>query len=214
MKTPVAFEDAHVRLERLSPAHAPALLAAANADRSTYDLATVPRDEVGMHAYIESALADPAGIPFAVIRKKGSPSVVGSMRFMNMEWWKWSGGAIQVEGEPRDRNAGDPPDAVEIGHVWLARSAQRTAINSSACFLLMCHAFEQWRVHRLVLKTDARNARSRAAITRLGAHFEGILRQHLPAADGTIRDTAMFSIIPPEWPDVKRRLGEAAGVSP
>ena len=64
----------------------------------------------------------------------------------------------------------------------------------------MTLAFETWKVHRLVLKTDERNARSRAAILRLGGQFEGILRAHLPAADGVIRNTAMFSILPAEWP--------------
>ena len=73
----------------------------------------------------------------------------------------------------------------------------------------MTHAFEAWGVHRLTLKTDARNARSRAAIERLGGHFEGILRSHLPAADGIVRDTAMFSILPGEWPAAKLRLESA-----
>jgi RimJ/RimL family protein N-acetyltransferase len=72
--------------------------------------------------------------------------------------------------------------------------------------MMMHHAFEVWRVHRLVLKTDARNERSRAAILRLGGHFEGVLRAHLPAADGRVRDTAMFSIIEAEWPEVRARL--------
>jgi len=63
-----------------------------------------------------------------------------------------------------------------------------------------------WRVHRLVLKTDARNSRSRSAITRLGGRFEGILRAHAPAADGVVRDTALFAIVPAEWPELRLRL--------
>ncbi len=205
----MVFEDAHVRLEPLSVGHVPALVAAADADRSTFDLAPVPRDEAAMRAYVEAALADRAAIPFAVVRKRGGDAVVGSMRFMNMEWWSWPAGPIHVEGEPRRRDASDPPDVVEIGHVWYAKSAQRSEVNTAACLLLMRHAFEGWRVHRLFLKTDARNERSRAAILRVGGQFEGILRKHLPAADGIVRDTAMFSIIREEWPRTEARLRAA-----
>lgn len=211
--TALAFEDRHVRLEPLSLAHVPALLAAAE-DRSTFALAPVPSDAETMKAYVEAALADRAAIPFAIVRKGATEDVVGSARFMNMEWWTWPAGAIHVPGEPRRRDAGDPPDTVEIGHVWIARGAQRTAVTSASALLLARHAFEVWRVHRLVLKTDARNERSRAAILRLGAQFEGVLRQHLPAADGRIRDTAMFSITRAEWPETKARLERAVGGAP
>ncbi|MDB4933280.1 MAG: acetyltransferase, ribosomal protein N-acetylase [Labilithrix sp.] len=205
----VRLEDAHVRLEPLSTDHVDALTHAANEDRSTYDLAPVPRDQTAMRAYVDAALADRAAIPFAIVAKAPAERVVGSMRFMNLEWWTWPAGPVRAEGEPRRRDAGDPPDVVEIGHVWLARSAQRTVVNSAACLLLMRHAFEAWRVNRLVLKTDARNERSRAAIHRVGGVFEGILRQHQPAADGIVRDTAMFSITRAEWPAVERRLDAA-----
>jgi RimJ/RimL family protein N-acetyltransferase len=211
MIAPDRFEDANVRLERLSPDHVAALTAAATEDRSTYDLAPVPRDEAAMKAYVEAALADRASLPFTVFAKSPTERVVGSTRFMNLEWWTWPAGPIDTEGEPRRREAGDGPDVVEIGHVWLARVAQRTVVNSAACLLLMRHAFETWRVHRLVLKTDARNERSRTAIIRLGAEFEGILRQHQPAADGVVRDTAMFSVTRSEWPRVERGLVAAVG---
>ena len=115
---------------------------------------------------------------------------------MNLEWWSWPAGPIHVAGEPRRADAGEPPDVAEIGHAWLEAAAQRTAVNTAACLLLMIHAFDAWRVHRLVLKTDERNLRSRAAIERLGGRFEGILRAHLPAADGTIRNTALYAILP------------------
>ena len=110
-----------------------------------------------------------------------------------------------MEGEPRRREA-DPPDVVEIGHAWLTPSAQRTGVFPAACLLLFTEAFERWRVHRVTLKTDARNQRSRAAIARLGGTFEGILRSHLPAADGRIRDTAMFSVLAAEWPAIRKQL--------
>ena len=128
---------------------------------------------------------------------------------MSLEWWSWPPGPISVEGEPRRAATGDPPDVVEIGHGWLEPAAQRTAVFTSTAYLMMAHAFDAWRVHRLVLKTDARNARSRAAIERLGGRFEGILRAHLPAADGVVRDTAMYSVVVGEWPGVRKHLESA-----
>jgi RimJ/RimL family protein N-acetyltransferase len=198
-----------VRLEPLSAAHAPALLRAATADRSTYGLAPVPRDASELDGYLSRALADRdarLAVPFAVVRPSpGGGEVVGSVRLMSLEWWSWPPGPISVAGEPR-RADRDPPDVVEIGHAWLQPSAQRTGVNRAAWLLLLQHAFDAWRVHRVTLKTDARNERSRAAILGVGALFEGVLRAHLPAADGRVRDTAMFSIVRAEWPAVQKRL--------
>jgi len=96
---------------------------------------------------------------------------------------------------------------LEIGWTWLARDAQRTAINTEAKFLLLSHAFEVHGAVRVQLKTDERNEQSRAAITRLGAVFEGILRNYQTRAhDGYVRNTAMFSITAAEWPAVKAGL--------
>jgi RimJ/RimL family protein N-acetyltransferase len=213
----IGFANAFVRLEPLAVGHTDALLAAATADRATFELAPVPRDRAEMEAYVSRALEDEAAgraAPFAVVRLgRGGELVVGSIRFMSLEWWTWPAGPVVVPGEPRVPGVGDPPDVVEIGHAWLAPGAQRTAVFTATCLLLMKHAFETWRVHRLTLKTDARNQRSRAAITRLGGHFEGILRAHLPAADGRVRDTAMFSILRGEWDGVRIRL-ESALASP
>ena len=205
MRGPSVLENAHVRLEPLGKEHITALTAAATEDRSTYAIAPVPRDRDEMEQYVVAATSDSHVYPFATFDKL-TGKIVGSVRLMNLEWWSWPIGPIEVEDEPRVRTNGDPPDACEIGAAWLAKSAQRTHVNTSACLLLMGHAFDLWRVHRLVLKTDVRNERSRNAITRLGAKFEGELRQHLPAADGIVRDTAMFSIIRAEWPDVRARL--------
>ncbi len=194
----------NVRLLPLSLRYLEALTAAATADRETFGLAPVPRDAHEMGRYIGRALQDQAdnkNVPF-VVEHEGQ--VVGMYRLMSLEWWAWPDGPILVEGEPR--TPPNAPDVAEIGHAWLAPRAQRTAVNSAACFLLMQHAFEVWHVHRLILKTDARNTRSRNAITRLGGKLEGILRSHSPAADGVIRDCAMFSILPSEWPEVKARL--------
>ena len=98
------------------------------------------------------------------------------------------------------------PDACEIGYTWLARSALRTAANTEAKLLMLTHAFECWRVLRVCLHTDARNQRSRTAIERIGGKFEGILRSHRMAADYIARDSARYSIVAAEWPDVKKRL--------
>jgi RimJ/RimL family protein N-acetyltransferase len=98
------------------------------------------------------------------------------------------------------------PDVVDIGFTWLARSAQRTPVNTEAKLLMMGHAFEVWEVHRVALQTDVRNARSRAAIERIGGQLDGILRADRPGADDTVRTSARFSILAAEWPVTKARL--------
>lgn len=199
---------ARVRLLPMALEHVDGLTEAATGDRTTFDLAPVPRDRGEVLRYVERALAEQVAlrsVPF-VVEHVGS--LVGSYRLMSLEWWSWPEGEIRVEGEPRVAPK-DPPDVAEIGHAWLTPAAQRTEVNSTVCHLLMRHAFEAWRVHRLVLKTDARNTRSRNAITRLGGKLEGVMRAHSPAADGVIRDTALFSILPAEWPEVRMRLESA-----
>lgn len=206
--TPGALENGAVRLEPLTLGHVDALVAAATGDRRTFELAPVPRDRAEMVDYVERALADAdarRAFAFAVV-DRGRARIVGSIRLMSLEWWSWPAGPIHVAGEPRGADAGQPPDVAEIGHAWLEAAAQRTAVNTAACLLLMTQAFDDWHVHRLVLKTDERNLRSRAAIERLGGRLEGILRAHLPAADGTIRNTALYAILPGEWPEVRKRL--------
>jgi hypothetical protein len=81
------------------------------------------------------------------------------------------------------------------------------AVQHRAKYLLLSHAFDVWGVHRVTLKTDARNIQSRRAIERLGAMFEGLRRADMPAQDGTVRDSAYYSIVRAEWPDVRARLG-------
>jgi RimJ/RimL family protein N-acetyltransferase len=208
----LGFESRHVRLEPLVPEHVDALLTAATKDRATFGLAPIPRDRAEMVDYVAAALVDEqAGRALAFTIVRPPAEVVGSIRLMNLEWWSWPPGPIAVDGEPRRAAAGDPPDVAELGHGWLEPSAQRTAIFTATSLLLLGHAFDAWRVHRLVLKTDARNARSRAAIERLGGRFEGVLRAHLPAADGVVRDTAMYSIVREEWPGVRKRLESSLG---
>lgn len=198
---PVTLEGRYVRLEPMGAGHARNLLAAASGPRETYALTTVPADEPSMVGYIESALRDQeAGrsLPFATV-SNATGQVVGSTRFLNIEFWAWPPGNPQQRGE-------DVPDAVEIGATWLASAAQRTPLNTEAKLLMLAHAFEVWRVHRVSLMTDARNERSRNAILRLGARFDGVLRAARPASDGGIRDTAAFSILDHEWPMLKHDL--------
>ncbi len=197
---PVVLQGAHVKLEPLTPAHVPALCRVAGGPRDTYEFTLVPVGEAAMRAYVESALAEQAArraMPFATADATGT--VVGSTRFGNIEFWPWPPGNANQRGT-------DVPDAVEIGWTWLAASAQRTAVNTEAKLLMLTHAFETWHVHRVSLMTDARNMRSRAAIARLGAHADGVLRAQRPATDGGIRDGAAYSILEAEWPAVKAGL--------
>jgi len=101
---------------------------------------------------------------------------------------------------PRERDGG-----VEIGGTWYAPAAQGGAVNPSCKYLLLAHAFA-CGAERVELKTDALNTRSRAAILKLGASFEGIHRRHMRRPDGTLRDTAWYSILRDEWPGVKAAL--------
>ena len=198
---PVTLQGAHVRLEPLTLGHVSALLAVATGPRDTFTLTTVPADEAAMCRYVETALADQAAaraLPFATVDAR-TGRVVGTTRFGHVEFWDWPA------GNPHQRGA-DVPDVVEIGWTWLAADAQRSGINTEAKLLMLAHAFETWRVHRVSLMTDARNARSRQAILRLGARFDGILRAARPASDGAIRDTAAYSILDAEWPAVKAAL--------
>jgi RimJ/RimL family protein N-acetyltransferase len=193
---PTTLEGRHVRLEPLTMAHADALVAAA-ADGELWNtqVTIIPRPE-GMNDYIQFALDGLAqGNQLAfVIKAAARPlgraqenkrEIVGSTRF--------------YEIRPHDR-------AAAIGYTWLSKSVQRTPINTECKLLLLTHAFEQWRCHRVELITDVLNEQSRAAILRLGAKQEGILRKHLILPNGRIRDSVVFSIIDEEWPEVKEHL--------
>ena len=100
------------------------------------------------------------------------------------------------------------PDACEIGYSWLGPLSIRTAANTESKLLMLTHAFETWKVLRVCFHTDFRNGRSRAALERIGAQFEGVLRAHRLAADLIPRDSARYSILAGEWPVVKPRLQE------
>jgi RimJ/RimL family protein N-acetyltransferase len=180
-----------------------ALAAAAAEDRSTYGFTPVPAGATAMSEYVEGVLADErAGwaLPF-VTTLTADGRVVGSTRFLDLDDWR---GERRVGGAPV--GAVGTPRTAEIGGTWLAASVQRTAVNTEAKLLMLRHAFDTWDVERITFKTDARNARSRVAIERLGAHFEGIRRAHVRASDGGVRDSAYYSIVRDEWPGVRAAL--------
>jgi RimJ/RimL family protein N-acetyltransferase len=196
---PLTLTGHNVTLEPLRPEHAPLLLTAANAARATFGFTLVPRDLEGMQALIATAQAEQeSGVSLPFVVRDSAGVVSGTTRFMSVEHWTFPAAA------PEPRPTG--PDVVEIGFTWYAERVQRTALNTEAKLLLCTHAFETWRVRRVMWKTDARNARSRAAILRLGAQFDGVLRANRPASDSLVRDTAFFSMLASEWPEARRRL--------
>jgi len=189
-----------IRLEPLGAGHVEGLVAAAAEDPSLYRWSPVPQGQADARAYVEMAVTwREAGtsVPFAIVRAEDG-AVMGSTRFFLLEYWAWPGG--------HPRHGSGVPDACEIGYTWLARSAMRSGANTEAKLLMLRHAFEVWQVLRVCLHADARNQRSRNAIERIGGRFEGILRAHRMAADFIARDSARYSIIAAEWPQVKQRL--------
>ena len=155
-----------------------------------------------MAQYVDLAIAArEAGtaMPFATVRL-ADDTVIGSTRFFDIEHWSWPAGHANARRQGAD--------GCEIGYSWLGASAVRTAANSEAKLLMLGHAFETWAVHRVCFHTDVRNARSRAALERIGAHFEGVLRAHRLAADHIPRDSARYSIVAADWPQLKQRLQE------
>lgn len=193
-----ALAGKHVRLEPLAMTHVDALVTAAGESRDAYTWTWVPHGTDEVTDYVAAALARrDAGLvePFATV---WDGRVVGSTRFL-LERWK---GNEDVRGVP---------DVCEIGYTWLAAAAQRTVVNTEAKLLMLTHAFETWRVHRVALRTDARNTRSRAAIERIGAKQDGVLRAFELGVDGSARDTVWFSILRDEWPAAKARLQGMVG---
>jgi N-acetyltransferase len=197
---PLVLTGRHVRLEPLSRAHVPGLVAAAAEDPALYRWTRLPLDVEGMTGYVDTAVRwreEGTALPFATVRLADG-RVLGSTRFFLIERWEWPA------ADPNADRSG--PDGCEIGYTWLAASAIRTAANTEAKLLMLAQAFEQWRVHRVCFHTDMRNERSRAALARLGAVFEGTLRAHRLASDLIPRDSARFSILAAEWPGVRQRL--------
>lgn len=185
------------RLEPLRESHALGLLKLAEEDPGmwTFLVSKQPRDEQEMRQWIRHALAAAdRGVeqPFAVI-DRGTGELAGSTRFMDIQ--------------PANRS-------LEVGVSFYGRKWRRTALNTECKLLLFRRAFDDYGCVRVQLKCDARNEPSRAAIARLGASFEGVLRRHRVLADGYVRDTAYYSVIADEWPAVRDRLSALLSSGP
>lgn len=183
---PVSLAGTHVRLEPLSQAHRAGLIDAVK-DGELWKLwhTAIPSPD-GMEKEIDRRLAlQSAGsmLPFTVFDAEGR--VAGMTTYMN------------VDAANR---------RVEIGSTWYARRVQRTPLNTEAKLLLLTHAFERLDCIAVEFRTHFFNRPSRRAIERLGAKLDGILRSHQIGINGTLRDTAVYSIIAPEWPVVRQHL--------
>ncbi|MEV7526100.1 GNAT family protein [Streptomyces sp. NPDC091371] len=184
-----ALVGERVRLEPLAHRHHDGLCEAVR-DGELWELPVtiVPRPE-DVPAFIDDALAArEAGTQLAYATVDlASGRIAGSTRLMMIN---------------------RPYRRLEIGFTFLGASWQGTGLNTEAKLLMLTHAFEAMGMNRVELLTDVRNGRSRAAIERLGATHEGVLRHHMVMRDGWIRDTAVYSITRPEWPDAKRALAD------
>jgi N-acetyltransferase len=187
------LEGEIVVLEPLSAEHADGLKVAA-ADPEIWHWGTLRADEPDNFALWLNAALAAAGegreAPFAILLR-ATGEAVGSTRYMSLR--------------PEHRG-------LEIGHTWNARRVWGTGVNVEAKYLLLRHAFDRLHAMRVEFKTDARNERARAALAALPARFEGIFRNHMLVREGVVRDSAWYSVIDSDWPDVRanlvRRLSE------
>ena len=184
--SPTHLQGPHCALAPLSQDHA-ADLRAASADGDLHKLwfTTVPAPET-VEAEIDrrlGLLAAGSMVPFAILDADGR--AVGMTTYMNIDHSnRW----------------------VEIGSTWYRKAVQRTGLNTACKFLMLCHAFEERSAIAVEFRTHRLNRQSRMAIERLGAQLDGILRAHMIVENGTLRDTAVYSITATEWPAVKASL--------
>lgn len=183
----VTLAGLHAVLEPLAPAHEDGIRLAVE-DGQLWKLwfTSVPRPE-GVGEYIQNLLGQKdrgVACPF-VVRDLASGGIVGGTRFLNID--------------AANRR-------LEIGGTWYSQSVQRTGVNTECKLLLLAHAFEKLGCVAVEFRTDWFNKRSQAAIERLGAKRDGVLRNHMIMPDGRVRDTVVYSIIENEWPGVKRNL--------
>ncbi|CAN7569959.1 GNAT family protein [Pseudoduganella sp. LjRoot289] len=183
--TPVTLELNGVRLEPLGPQHADGLRAAAR-DGELWKLriTSVPEPDQ-VEAYIAAGLdMRPGRFAFAVVDMH-SGAVIGTTSYHDIV---------------------PALDRVEIGYTWYARSRQRSYVNTSCKLMLLTHAFDTLGCAVVGFRTDNFNHASQAAIERLGAKKDGVLRHHGMRRDGTVRDTVVYSIVRGEWPEIKAHL--------
>ncbi len=184
---PVTLSGASVILEPLSLEHLEGIRSAVK-DGELWKLwfTSIPAPE-NAEAYIKTALdmrENAGAMPF-IVRDRETNTIIGCTRYFNVD-------------ETNHR--------LEIGYTWYAESYQRTSANTEAKYLLLTHAFETLNAIAVEFRTHWHNHKSRAAIARLGAKQDGVLRNHTKTADGIYRDTVVFSIINHEWPAVKQSL--------
>lgn len=186
---PLTLTGRHVRLDPLTMQHLGDLFAAGGRDEEVWRWQGGPapqtQDELGdtLRSVLDEAARGEC-VPFAVSHR-ASGRAIGWTTFMD----------VDVANE-----------RLEIGWTWYGRAHWRTAVNTESKLLLLGHAFEDLGMGRVQLKTDHMNHRSQAAIARLGARREGVLRRHRQRPDGTWRDTVYFSILAEEWPEAKAHL--------
>ena len=184
---PVTLTGSKVILEPLSLEHLDGLISAVK-DGELWRLwfTSIPAPEKA-EEYIKTALdmrENAGAMPF-VVRDRESNKIIGCTRYFNVD-------------EVNQR--------LEIGYTWYSESYQRTAVNTECKYLLLSHAFEKLDAIAVEFRTHWHNHKSRAAIARLGAKQDGVLRNHQKTADGSYRDTVVFSIINLEWPAVRQSL--------
>ncbi|WP_371618700.1 GNAT family N-acetyltransferase [Streptomyces sp. NBC_00454] len=187
--SPIVLTGRHVRLEPLTRSHLPDLYVAGGRDEQVWQWqgGPAPQSEEELGATLDSVLEDAERgtyLPFAVI---------------HLETGRAVGWTTYLDISPQD-------ERLEIGWTWYGRAYWRSAVNTEAKLLLLTHAFEDLGMGRVQLKTDHLNTRSQAAIARLGARREGVLRRHRRRPDGTWRDSVYFSLLADEWPEAKARL--------
>lgn len=196
---PVTLEGSIIRLVPMERRYAEALFAVADFQELWSWTGTAPITSLDiMRTYIETALAEQeAGraVPFVMI-DRSTGEVIGSTRFANIS---------------------APDRRVEIGWTWIRPDRQRSGANREAKCLMLRHAFDEWGALRVEIKADALNAKSRAAIERLGGTYEGLLRQHMVVKGGRVRDTVYYSILDTEWRDPAHLVYQnalAQGITP
>jgi len=181
--TPTTLSGDVVQLVPLDLEHVPDLFTAGAYDEVwTWLPWPRPRTEEDMAAQVSAALDDPDRIAFAVVHEGRA---IGTSSYLDID---------------------EAVGGLEIGGTWYTPPVWSTAVNAECKLLMLGHAFDDLGAQRVLFKTDALNARSRAAISRLGAAYDGTLRHHRLRADGSVRDSAYFSVLVAEWPQVRAAL--------
>lgn len=183
---PVTLEGRYIRLEPLTPAHAPALWAASEPEIYRFKPYAVRSEDdmLGFVARLQRMQATGEGLGFCTI-DRATDAPIGSSSY------------FAADAAHR---------RLEIGGTWVTPGRQRTPVNTEAKYLMLGHAFEALGCQRVEFKTDRLNEKSRRALERIGAVEEGVFRNHMVMPDGRIRDSVYYSIIDREWPAVKAKL--------